>query len=103
MDLVLQVSTQESLTSNTTYLLTSVNNGACSQNIGMSAVITMLGSTYYQDSDGDGFGNPLVSQVACSTPVGYVDNADDCCDTNADINPGTEWWADVDGDDSVAS
>ncbi|MBL0316553.1 MAG: T9SS type A sorting domain-containing protein [Flavobacteriales bacterium] len=86
------------LTSNTTYLLSSVSNGTCLQNIGMSAVVTMLGSTYYQDSDGDGFGNPLVSQVACSTPVGYVDNADDCCDTNADINPGTEWWADVDGD-----
>jgi hypothetical protein len=86
------------LASNTTYLLTSVSNGTCSQNIGMSAAVTMLGSTYYQDSDGDGYGNPLVSQVACSTPIGYVDNDDDCCDTNADINPGTEWWADNDGD-----
>lgn len=86
------------LTSTTTYLLTSVSNGSCSQNIGMSAVVTITGSTFYQDSDGDGYGNPLVTQTACTAPVGYVSNGNDCCDTNADVNPGTEWWADADGD-----
>jgi len=45
-------------------------------------------ATYYQDADGDGYGNPEVSEVATSPPAGYVTNADDCDDTNAAVNPG---------------
>jgi hypothetical protein len=86
------------LFANTTYTLVSVSNGSCSQSIGTSAVINVFVNTYYQDSDNDGFGNPLVSITGCSAPAGYVANDDDCCDTNADLNPLTEWWADVDGD-----
>jgi hypothetical protein len=82
----------------TTYLLVSVSNGVCSQPIGMNAIVTIIGNTYYQDIDGDGFGNPSVSTVACTAPVGYILDGTDCCDSNADINPLTEWWADVDGD-----
>ncbi|MBL0095101.1 MAG: hypothetical protein IPP46_00465 [Bacteroidetes bacterium] len=39
--------------------------------------------TYYQDMDGDGFGNPAVSQSTCNgAPIGYVlDNNTDCNDT----------------------
>jgi hypothetical protein len=44
-------------------------------------------NTYYQDSDSDGFGNPLVSQTGCIIPPGYVPNDDDCNDANALINP----------------
>jgi Putative metal-binding motif/Secretion system C-terminal sorting domain len=44
--------------------------------------------TYYADTDGDGFGNAAVSQVACTAPVGYVTNNTDCLDTNATANPG---------------
>ena len=44
-------------------------------------------TTYYQDADGDGFGNVAVTQLACSAPVGYVSNSTDCNDTNAAINP----------------
>jgi len=39
--------------------------------------------TYYQDADGDGLGNPMVSIVACELPFGYVTNADDCNDDDA--------------------
>ncbi len=38
--------------------------------------------TLYQDADGDGFGNPEISIVACISTAGYVDNGDDCDDTN---------------------
>jgi hypothetical protein len=44
--------------------------------------------TYYQDADGDGFGNPSVSQSTCDgAPAGYITIAGDCDDTNPNINP----------------
>ncbi len=42
---------------------------------------------YYQDLDGDGFGNYEETTEACTPPPGYVENFDDCNDTNAQINP----------------
>jgi hypothetical protein len=41
----------------------------------------------YLDGDGDGFGNPAQSMVGCPPPFGYVDNGDDCDDSNAQIRP----------------
>lgn len=38
-------------------------------------------STWYQDMDSDGLGNPAVSQEACDQPEGYVSNSDDDDDT----------------------
>ncbi|MFM7200698.1 MAG: MopE-related protein [Myxococcota bacterium] len=46
------------------------------------------GSTYYQDADDDGFGNPNSSKVACSIPSGYTSNNRDCNDTDPLIFPG---------------
>jgi len=43
--------------------------------------------TWYEDADGDTFGNPNVSQTANTQPNGYVSNNNDCDDTNANINP----------------
>lgn len=46
-------------------------------------------TTYYEDADSDGFGNPNVSFEACSAPEeGYVENNLDCDDGNASVNPG---------------
>ncbi|MFN4257206.1 MAG: MopE-related protein, partial [Saprospiraceae bacterium] len=43
--------------------------------------------TYYADADGDTYGDPAVSQQACTPPTGFVTNDDDCNDANAAINP----------------
>lgn len=42
--------------------------------------------TYYRDSDSDGFGDP--TQGSCLPLVGYVANASDCYDANANARPG---------------
>ena len=40
-------------------------------------------TTWYQDADGDGLGNPDVRFDACEAPTGYVANSDDFDDTIA--------------------
>ena len=55
-------------------------------------------TTYYRDMDGDGFGNPSVTQMACSQPMGYVTNNTDCDDNDALEKPGQVWYKDTDGD-----
>ncbi len=44
--------------------------------------------TWYGDADKDGYGNPVISTIACTQPVGYVANASDCYDSNANAFPG---------------
>ncbi len=57
-------------------------------------------TTYYQDADGDDFGNPAVFiDVVGDPPAGYVADNTDCDDTNAAIYPGaTEIENDLDDD-----
>ena len=76
-----------------------------------------LHGVFYADADGDGYGDAALTTEACSAPIGYVDNADDCDDNREDINPGmdelcdggidndcdgqvdeTGWYPDADGD-----
>jgi hypothetical protein len=73
--------------------------------VGFEALIQLAGDEYfyddflllnhdidsglkYRDSDGDGFGDPAMSQISCEPLTGFVDNADDCNDSNANIKPG---------------
>lgn len=44
-----------------------------------------VGDTYYQDLDGDGQGNPMVSTQSCSIPPSFVLNRTDCNDLAASV------------------
>jgi hypothetical protein len=47
-------------------------------------------STYYVDSDEDGFGDAAEPVVSCAPPSGAVLDAQDCDDTSADVNPNAD-------------
>ncbi len=44
--------------------------------------------TWYQDADGDGYGDPDATVVACEQPSGTVDDNSDCDDSDPDVHPG---------------
>ncbi len=46
--------------------------------------------TFYEDSDGDGYGNLDISQIACEQPDGYILDNSDCNDDNSSINPNSD-------------
>ncbi|MBV9987310.1 MAG: gliding motility-associated C-terminal domain-containing protein [Chitinophagaceae bacterium] len=62
--------------------------GACvgAGNCGSITIIVNQNKTWYQDSDGDGFGNPSSSVVNCVKPSGYVQNKMDCNDNSANAS-----------------
>jgi hypothetical protein len=43
-----------------------------------------VGSTYYRDVDGDGYGVSTMTMSSCTPPAGYVANNTDCYDANPD-------------------
>jgi hypothetical protein len=47
-----------------------------------------VNSTFYRDSDSDGYGNASWSILNCTSPAGYVSNSLDCNDGNPSIHPG---------------
>jgi hypothetical protein len=67
-------------------------------------------ATWYADADADGYGDPGSATVACSMPTGSTDDATDCDDSDAAVNPGASEACDgvdddcdgaVDEDDAV--
>ena len=44
--------------------------------------------TWYEDLDGDGYGNDLVNSSECTQPAGYVTENGDCDDTDPGLSPG---------------
>ncbi|MCB0699496.1 MAG: hypothetical protein KDC11_06580, partial [Chitinophagaceae bacterium] len=65
-----------------------VATSSCGSTNTTGATLMVYNHTWYQDSDGDGWGNPSVSQTSCTQPSGYVLNNLDCND--AMVN-GTAW------------
>jgi MYXO-CTERM domain-containing protein len=56
-------------------------------------------TTVYEDSDGDGYGDPSSSTTTCTIPSGWVDDHTDCDDSDAAVNPGaTELCNGIDDD-----
>ena len=46
-----------------------------------------LAREFFADADGDGFGDPSASEIACEAPDGFVEDASDCDDDAADVSP----------------
>ena len=46
-----------------------------------------VGSIFYTDADGDGFGDADLFTLGCEGQEGLVSNGEDCDDTNIDLNP----------------
>lgn len=58
---------------------------------------------WYLDSDGDGFGNPAITEETCTQPNHYVLNNTDCDDANDQVWRTGSFYTDNDGDGYTAS
>ena len=58
---------------------------------------------WYADDDGDGYGNALDATTDCVAPDGYVADATDCDDEDAEVHPGADETCDGADDDCDGS
>lgn len=87
----------QTLTASGTYVDSLTTVAGCDSIVTLNlTIVTSL--TYYEDFDGDGFGDPASDSISCAVPVGYVTNSDDCDDTNASITVAQTYYTDADGD-----
>jgi hypothetical protein len=88
--------TTTTLTNGAVVTVVMTSNASCaSPTTATSNAITMVVNNlvvYYQDQDGDGFGNAQFSQSSCSPLNGFVSNSSDCDDNNGQVNPS---WPEV--------
>ncbi|RYY71153.1 MAG: T9SS sorting signal type C domain-containing protein [Chitinophagaceae bacterium] len=73
------------------YTYRCIATGSCSQAItSQEATLTVSANvTYYEDWDGDGYGNVSVTTTSCTgAPGGFVANSSDCDDNNPTVYPG---------------
>jgi hypothetical protein len=72
----------------------------CGSPVDASRSITITGPlTWYADTDGDSYGDPTATQAACTQPIGFVADDNDCDDSNLNVNPdGTEVCNGLDDD-----
>ena len=45
-------------------------------------------TSWYTDADSDGYGSSGAATLSCTAPTGHADNASDCDDASAAVNPG---------------
>lgn len=68
-------------------------------NSGSAVIAVNIPTTYYADSDSDGFGNPAVTQSACgAAPIGFVADNTDCNDSDTNVYQLVPLYADADQD-----
>ncbi len=90
--------TDYTVSGNYEHTLVGGNAAGCDSTIYLDLTI-VSGYTFYEDFDGDGLGNPNSTVEACTAPMGYVANGDDCDDTDDQIGVATEvYYVDADGD-----
>lgn len=70
-----------------TFYLTQTTNG-CEGPASSVTLVILPAEVFYADTDGDGFGDPSSAPITdCTAPAGYVNNDQDCDDTDPNISP----------------